>query len=165
MEPPPGWNHYDTGYHSLEVYEAIMEPLPELVAIEPEGLVGAGAPDPMDAENHEGSGSSSQEPGQQQEEEVPGPAVAQGPQPGNQNPQQRLPRIKFTPKQLQELESVFQCTQYPSLRTRKELARRVNVNETRVQVWFKNRRAKWKRHQKASIPRNTEALGLGPLKS
>ncbi|KAL2768245.1 rhox homeobox family member 1, partial [Daubentonia madagascariensis] len=102
--------------------------------------------------NHEGGGGGGdQEPGQEQLEE-PAQAAEQGPRPRNRR--RRIQRNKFTPLQLQELENAFKYTQYPDVLTRRELARRMGVTEARVQVWFKNKRAKCRRNQRASMLRN-----------
>ncbi|XP_008562632.1 PREDICTED: rhox homeobox family member 1-like, partial [Galeopterus variegatus] len=106
-----------------------------------EGLIGEGAAglegneNPEGDVNHEGNmnheGSNvDQEPRELQQEEQAHMA-AQGPQ--HQNRQTRFQRNRFTPFQLQELESVFRDTPYLDLLTRRELARRIGDTETRVQ--------------------------------
>ena len=49
-------------------------------------------------------------------------------------PRQRRTRTKFTTEQLDELENAFIKTQYPDIYTREELAQRLNVSESRIQV-------------------------------
>ena len=69
----------------------------------------------------------------------------------DKSPQFRRSRSRFEPTQLEHLEKEFGNTHYPDLKIREELSEKTGLCETRIQVWFSNRRAKWRRHHRMKI--------------
>jgi len=74
-------------------------------------------------------------------------------------------RQRTTDEQTQVLESTFRQTPLPSVAMRTELAAQLGMSARRIQVWFQNKRAQRRRHQRAieTDLRRQEEVSVGRL--
>ena len=68
---------------------------------------------------------------------------------------QKRQRTAYTREQLDYLLDIFERHHYPDVVMREEIASEINITESKVQVWFKNRRQKHRQQQKCGNETDT----------
>eukprot|EP00794_Sanderia_malayensis_P017809 gene17809-19586_t len=61
----------------------------------------------------------------------------------------RRNRTVYTHDQIEELEEVFKTKHYLDVDEKASIAKRLSIRTENVEIWFKNRRAKWRKEMKA----------------
>ena len=77
----------------------------------------------------------------------------------------RRARTTFSNDQLELLEQSFQRTQYPDVYTREDLGQKTGMSETRIQVWFSNRRARLRKQLSSPVSSSSVSPQAMPASS
>ena len=64
-------------------------------------------------------------------------------------------RTAFTRAQLRTLEYFFRVCPYPDSYGREQIARATGIDESKIQVWFQNRRARYRKREKPMEPQKS----------
>ncbi|EDO31896.1 predicted protein [Nematostella vectensis] len=65
---------------------------------------------------------------------------------------QRRRRTFYTDSQLRRMEEVFERDRFPGIAARESLSEELGIKEDRLQVWFQNRRARWRKSEIKNKP-------------
>lgn len=69
-------------------------------------------------------------------------------------------RPTFGKSQICQMERVFLKNHYPDIAARSDLSQSTGLSEPQVQVWFQNRRAKWRKQERKGLPQVPSILGM-----
>ncbi|EDO45301.1 predicted protein, partial [Nematostella vectensis] len=74
--------------------------------------------------------------------------------PSNPRKSHRRQRTFFSKEQTVILEGAFQYERFPGIQIREKLARELDIDESRIQVWFQNRRSRQNRQKRKTEHRS-----------
>ncbi|OBS76466.1 hypothetical protein A6R68_17080 [Neotoma lepida] len=150
--------YFDYDYYGVNFYEEeiMTEPQKRVTYRARSGSFDNGVVDALNMLYYEGHHSSEDDNDDDDDNSYRGQDTAQEEQEVARNMVDEQPSFrvrqkpyKFTPGQLWELRAVFEETHYPDALRRKELAELMNVDEQKVKDWFNNKRAKFRKNQRA----------------
>ena len=75
---------------------------------------------------------------------------------------QRRARTSYSKAQTDQLDAYFAQTQYPDVYMREEMAKATGLSESRVQVWFSNRRARARKQRNSQSSSPTQLATTSP---
>ena len=74
-------------------------------------------------------------------------------------------RTAFSTAQLRTLEYFFRMCPYPDSYGREQIARATGIEEAKIQVWFQNRRARYRKREKPMEPQKSPVARQSPTTS
>ncbi|XP_061179104.1 homeobox protein Hox-A3-like [Saccostrea echinata] len=74
-------------------------------------------------------------------------------------------RTNYTPQQVQTLEKVFHENPYPDAEKMEELSKELEIPESKLKVWFQNKRARWRRRMNDNAHQVPRLMGPSTMMS
>ncbi|XP_062589215.1 homeobox protein invected-like [Saccostrea cucullata] len=72
-------------------------------------------------------------------------------------------RTNYTPQQVHTLEKVFHENPYPDAEKMEELSKELEISESKLKVWFQNKRARWRRRMNDNTHQVPRFMGPSTL--